>query len=395
MCISFLGIETIIRICYNMLYMKWKLIILFLIVITTCYFYLKYNDGDTFIKSDFNTEVEQVLGASTTSKTTELNDENRITNTLPEKKYIDNLSWVPQSFNNCSSVGLMIILSHWGIVDTQEKIAEATRPWNNPKGNNDDKSVTLHELAMYAESKHGTITYVRPSGDIETLKKFIANDIPVLTRALMYPKDDIVHYRVIRGYDDTKKIVIETDGVEGKNVPYSYEDWMYMWKDFNYSYLIIVPKEKKEIAEKLLGEDLDEKKAWTNAKNRALNDLSLNKNDLKVNYNLITAMYYLGEYENVVSEFEKIEDKLTRRKLWYQTEPIDAYFKLEKYDRVIELVDYIANDNNKSISELYVLKGKILEKRGDSNGAKVEYEKALYYNKYLQSAKEALGLLNI
>lgn len=377
--------------------MKWKLIIFSVVVVATVYFYLTQNNNDyTFVRSDFDVQSEQVLGASTTSKTLQLKSESRqISSAIPEKKYIDNLSWVAQSFNNCSSVGLMITLSHWGIVDTQEKIAEATRPWNNPKGDNDDKSVTLHELARYAESKHGMITYVRPNGDIETLKKFVANDIPVLTRALMYPKDDIVHYRVIRGYDDVKKVVINTDGVEGKNKPYSYEDWMYMWKDFNYAYLIIVPKEKKELAEKLLGEDLDEKKAWTNAKNRALKDLSLNKNDLKVNYNVITAMHYLGEYENVVSEFEKIEDKLSRRKLWYQAEPIEAYFTLEKYDRVIELVDYMANDKNKSISELYVLKGKILEKKGDKKGAKIEYEKALYYNKYLQSAKESLELLKI
>ncbi len=373
--------------------MKWKLTILFIIVIVTTYFYLANNDDNTYAESNFNSQEDQILGVSTSSKITQSNKDNAV-DTLPAKKYIDNLSWVAQTFNNCSSVGLMITLSHWGIVDTQEKIAEATRPWNNLKGDNDDKSVTLYELAKYAESKHGMITYVRPNGDIETLKKFIANDIPVLTRALMYPKDDIVHYRVIRGYDNDKKIVINTDGVEGKNKPYTYDDWMYMWKDFNYSYLIIVPKEKKELAEKLLGEDLDEKKAWENAKNRALKDLSLNKNDLKVNYNVITAMYYLGEYENVVNEFEKIEDKLTRRKLWYQGEPIEAYFKLEKYDRVIEMVDYIANDNNKSISELYVLKGKILEKRGDTKGAKVEYEKAIYYNKHLQSAKDALGLLN-
>ena len=342
-------------------------------------------------KQSYGTNVATSSTSNKTQLTVNASKKNDIdAMALPEAKFIPNLAWVGQTFNNCSSVGLMITLSYWGIKDTQEAIAEATRPFNNPKGNNDDKSVTLYELADYAQKKYGLVTYVRPNGDIETLKKFVAHDIPVLTRALMYPEDDIVHYRVIRGYDDTKRIVIETDGIEGKKQPYSYETWMHMWKDFNYAYLIIVPEEKRLLAEKLLGESLDEKKAWVNAKERAYKEMSSNPNDLRSNYNLITALYYLGEHRSTIEEFEKIENKLTRRKLWYQPEPIDAYFKLGYDDKVIEHVDYIVNDNNKAVSELYVLKAKIYEKRKMYKQAKAEYNKAIFYNEHLQSAKDGL-----
>ncbi len=313
---------------------------------------------------------------------------------LPIAKTIPGLAHAYQSFNNCSSVGLMIALSRWGIRDTQERIAEATRPWNNPRGDNDDKSVTLYELADYAKTRHGMLTYVRPAGDIEMLKKFIANDIPVLARALSYRDDDIVHYRVIRGYDESKRIVIESDGLEGPNQTYSYEDWMHFWKDYNYSYLIVVPKEKKELVESILGEEADERTAWQNAKTRAEEEVAKNSGDLRAKYNIVTALYYLGDYEGTVREFEKIETSLTRRKLWYQMEPIEAYFNLEKYDRVIELADSVINDNNKSVSELYVLKGRIYESRGQLSGTRAEYEKAIYYNKNLQSAKDALAQLD-
>lgn len=360
-------------------------IILLATLLSGGYLYMYQNDSN---KESYTTTNENIVLA-TTSPVSKTKIIEPIT-TLPSTKLIPNLSWVGQTFNNCSSVGLMIALSHWGIIDTQEKIAEATRPWNNRNGDNDDKSVTLYELADYAKANYGLLTYVRPNGNIELLKKFVANDIPVLTRALMYPKDDIVHYRVIRGYDENKRIVIETDGIEGRERPYTYEEWMHMWKDFNYSYLIIVPKEKQKLVESILKEETDEKMAWQNAKVRAIDEVSKDPSNLRSKYNEITAMYYLGDYEGTVREFEKIEDQLTRRKLWYQGEPIDAYFKLAKYDRVIELVDKIANDNNKSISELYVLKGKILESRGDTLGAKAEYEKAVYYNKHLKSAQESL-----
>src|SRR3989344_6837338 len=61
----------------------------------------------------------------------------------PNKKTIEDIAHSWQTLNNCSSIGLMGALSHWGIRDSQEVIAQATRPWNNPRGDNDDKSVTL------------------------------------------------------------------------------------------------------------------------------------------------------------------------------------------------------------------------------------------------------------
>ncbi|MBI4079620.1 C39 family peptidase [Candidatus Kaiserbacteria bacterium] len=312
---------------------------------------------------------------------------------VPTRRVIEGIAHSWQTFNNCSSVGLMGALSHWSIEDTQEAIAEATRPWNNPSGNNDDKSVTLYELAAYTQEKYGLATYVRPNGDLELLKEFIANDIPVVARTLMYPKDDIVHYRVVRGYDDGAGVIIESDGINGPNFSVSYDDWMHLWKNFNYSYLVVVPPEKKTLVENILAGERDERTAWQNAKARAENGLAKNPGDMIVHYNLVTALYYLGDYEGTVREFEKIEPALTRRVLWYQHEPIDAYFKLGQHDRVLSLTDGVINDNNKSVSELYVLRGKVFESRGDTAAARSEYEKALYYNKHLQAAKDALASL--
>lgn len=312
---------------------------------------------------------------------------------LPSKKGIEGLSHVFQSFNNCSSVALLIALSRWGVNDTQERIAEGTRPWNNPKGDNDDKSVTLYELADYA-SQYGLATYVRPAGDIELLKKFVANDIPVVARALTYADKDYVHYRVVKGYDDEKKIIIESDGIEGPNQQYSYDKWMHLWKDFNYSYLIVVPLSKQKLVEEILGEEKDAKTAWKNAKARAEADIAKDANDMRGHYNLVTALYSLGDYAGAVREFEKIEPRLTEHVLWYQHEPIEAYLKLKNYDRVISLADGVIDNNNKSVSELYILKGKVYEAGGDLAAARAEYEKAVYYNKSLRAAQEALASVN-
>lgn len=313
--------------------------------------------------------------------------------TLPSAHTIDDLGHVWQSFNNCSSVALLIALSHFGITDTQEAIAEATRPWNNRTGDNDDKSVTLYELADYAMAKHGLTAYVRPNGNIETLKKFVAAGIPVVTRALTYPDKDYVHYRVVRGYDDTTRTVIESDGIEGPNQPYSYDAWMHMWKDFNYSYLIVVPYNQRETARRILGEEADERAAWANAEDRAREGIATDPRDIRAHYNLVTALYYQDDYAGTVREFERIESRLTPHKLWYQMEPIWAYFELKNYDRAIALSDAVINANNASVSELYVMKGRIYELRGNKAAARAEFEKALKYHKHLQAAKDALAAL--
>ncbi len=330
---------------------------------------------------------------STQETATAPNESRSNTAEIPSKKTIEGLSHAWQSFNNCSSVGLMVALSHWGIADTQETIAEATRPWHNQRGDNDDKSVTLYELAAYASEKYGMATYVRPNGTLELLKKFIANDIPVVARTLMYPNNDIVHYRVTRGYDDEQRKIVESDGINGPHTSLTYDEWMHIWKNFNYSYLIVVPPEKKALVEEILGSERAERTAWQNAKARAEEAVAKNPSDTISQYNLVTALYYLGNYEGTVREFEKIEPLLTRRVLWYQHEPIDAYFRLGNYDRVLALTDDIIGDNNKSVSELYVLRGTIFERRGDIAAARAEYETALHYNKHLQSAKDALASL--
>ena len=212
----------------------------------------------------------------------------------------------------------MVALSHWGISDTQERIAEATRPWNNAKGDNDDKSVTLYELADYASGKYDLATYVRPNGTVELLKKFVANDIPVVARTLTYPDKDMVHYRVIRGYDDARGVLIESDGINGPNFEVRYDDWMHLWKDYNYSYPIVVPRDMKGIVEQILAGERDEKVAWQNAKTRAESALSKIQAICSPTTTLSPRSTIFVITKEPCANSRRSHPDLTRRFLWYQ-----------------------------------------------------------------------------
>jgi len=308
---------------------------------------------------------------------------------LPSAKVIPNDYQIFETFNNCGPASLSMALSYYGIHKTQAELGQELRPYQNPQGNNDDKDVTLSELANETE-KLGLLAYYRPNGNITLLKKFIANGMPVIAETLLTKDDDIGHFRVVKGFDDTTQTILQDDSYQGHNISYSYSDFDFMWKRYNYQYLVLVPKNKQKIAEQILGKDLNEKTAWneTAAMDRAA--LQQNPSDVASRFNLSIALYYLGQYQQSVNEYEKVADQLPFRTLWYQIEPIEAYYHLGDYQKVFSMTDTILNGGNRAFSELYIIRGDIYKKQGNSPAAKAEYEKAVYYNVNMQAAKEAL-----
>ena len=311
-----------------------------------------------------------------------------------QAKTLENEYHVFQTFNNCGPASLSMVFSYFGINKSQKELGQELRPYQNPRGDNDDKSVTLEELSRKSE-EYGFVAYYRPNGNIELLKLFIAYDIPVIVKTLTKENEDIGHYRVVKGYDDTTREIIYDDSFQGKNLRFSYESFNKIWEKFNFEYLVIIPKDKVMIAEAIIGEDKDINKAWEKAAKNARELVEKYPENIFYRFNLSVALYNTGAFQESVAEFEKVESKLPFRTLWYQIEPIQAYFALSDYERVFYLTDEILNNYNKAFSELYLIRGEIYKIRGDAAAAKNEFEKAVFYNINLTSAKEALDSLQL
>jgi hypothetical protein len=311
----------------------------------------------------------------------------------PVQKILPTDYHVFQSFNNCGPAALSMALRFYGVEKSQEELGRTLRPWQNAEGINDDKSVTLEELAEESK-KYGFVPYHRPNGDMEKIKLFITYDMPVITRTWLTPTEDIGHYRVVKGYNAETGQIIQDDSLQNKNLWYTYEDFNVIWGKFNYEYLVLVPEDKKEIADAILGEDIDEKTAWRKAVERSQKILTENPNDLTARFNLSVAYYNNGEYQKSVDEFEKVESLLPFRTLWYQIEPILAYYELGNYDRVFALTDAILNFQNLAYEQAYLIRGKSYQKLGQIDLARIEFEKAIYYNSNFEEAKDALASLN-
>lgn len=293
-----------------------------------------------------------------------------------------------QTFNNCGPATLSMMLAYFGMAVSQQELGQKLRPWQNPQGINDDKSVTVAELADEAKN-YNVIPYYRPNGDIQKLKLFLANDFPVLTRTWLKEDEDIGHYRVVRGFDETTREVIQNDSLQGENLRFGYDEFLRLWQGFNYEYLVLVPPEKKEVVEAILDTETNEKVAWRNALERAQKESAESPQNPYLIFNQTVAYYQLGQYQDAVAAFERAENQLPSRMLWYQIDPIIAYQRLGKYDRVFAMTDAILNNQNRAFSELYIIRGESYQAQGKIDLARQEFEKAVLYNKNLKIAQQA------
>jgi hypothetical protein len=320
-----------------------------------------------------------------------LNEEN--TDILPKSYSIQLPRHFYQTFNNCGPATLAMILNYYGINVDQKDLGLKLRPFQNPQGDNDDKHVGLDEMAYEAELK-GFNTLYLPNGDIELIKKFIYKDIPVITVTWLNNKEDIGHYRAVRGYNDNLGILIQDDSYQGPNKEYKYQDFLDLWQPFNYKYLVVYPKDKQSIVEKIVGEENEPDVVWANALERAKKETLEQPDNAYPLFNQSVAQYYLGNFQESVDIYEDTKNELPGRMLWYQYEPIQAYVELKEYSTALGLIENILNNNNKAYSELYLERGNIYLAQGDKTKALTEYEKALNYNKNYRDAQLAIDKLD-
>lgn len=297
----------------------------------------------------------------------------------PSQKILETDYHVFQTFNNCGPAALSMMLRFYGVTVSQEELGLSLRPYQNAQGINDDKSVTLAEIAEKSK-EYGFFPYHRPNGNIEIIKNLISYDMPVLTRTWTKADEDIGHYRVVKGYDENTKEIIQDDSLQGKNLRYTYAEFNILWEKFNFEYLVFVPKNKIEIVERILADNTDEEYAWQNAASASRRKLVDNPDDMYARFNLAVALYNIGDYQGSVAEYEKTINHLPFRTLWYQIEPILAYYKIGNYDKVIEASKTIFDSQNPSYSELYFLRGAVFEKQGESSKSQEEFAKATAYN---------------
>ena len=309
---------------------------------------------------------------------------------LPGKTLLTGIVHEYQQFNNCGPANLAMALSYWGWQGDQRD----TRAYLRPNLAVDDKNVMPSEMVAYIEQFTHLAALTRLGGDLDLLRSLLAAGYPVLVEAGHDPPDDswMGHYLVINGYNDELSMFTLQDSLANPDVPMSYDELaQHWWRDFNYVYLVIYPKERQEELERLLGPRLEETYSNQLAARRALDEITiLQGRDLFFAwFNLGSSQVGLADYASAAQAYDKAfeiyqslsEDLRPYRLMWYQVGPYQAYYNTGRYQDVINLANTTFTWASKPVlEESYYWRGMAYQALGKSNLAITDLKKAAALN---------------
>ena len=319
---------------------------------------------------------------------------------LPSQASIISPPFEQQTPNNCGPATLSMALHLYGWEGSQSDIASVIKPILQ------DRNVNPEELRYYVRTQAGWLNMeYRVGGNIETLKRLIAANYPVMVESVtsldpndaLGPTDDLwaAHYLLLTGYDDAAQTFIIQDSYHGANLTLPYEQLEKEWKPFNNLYIVMYFPQFEEEMKTLLASNWDPNLNRQIALDAAQADSTQNPTDAFAWFNLGSDLVYFDRYEEAALAYDKARAiGLPLRMFRYQFGPFLAYFHANRNDDLLVLTDYARSITEMS-EEAWLWYGFGLYRNGDNNGALKAWKKAdkINPNFYEDQAKKAMQLV--
>lgn len=324
---------------------------------------------------------------------------------LPVSKILPDMKVVKQSFNNCGPANLTQVLNWWGNPVTQEEVASYLKP------NSEDRNVSAWQIADYVnEQTPGYNAIARSGGSLEMVKKFIAAGYPVvIEKGYELPESGWWgHYITIYGYDDTKQEVYSQDSYLGpwdnSGRTDSYDEIEKYWQQFNYTFYVVYTPDKADEVASILGEEMfDDLKMWQYVATLAESETQANPDDAMAWFNMGTAFTRIAGltgdqnfYQGGAQAYDKAREiGLPPRMLWYQFQPYLAYWKVGRYQDVLDLANAtLDTQGGRNVEETYWYMGHVLLEMGRVTEARQAYESALAVNENFYPAQISIDYID-
>ncbi len=274
---------------------------------------------------------------------------------LPAAIKLDGITYQDQHglWNYCAPANLAMQLSYWGWDGDRLDTGSVLKPFEK------DKNVMLYEMADYVLENTNLQAVVRSGGDIDLLKRLIANGFPVLVEKGVFIKDIsgklswMGHYAVLNGYDDSLSQFNTQDSYFSPDYPISYVDLTKQWRSFNYAFLLIFPIEKQDQAVNILGTLADDQQADRLAYEKSNTEIGSTSGDdlFFAWFNRGTSMVQLQDFTGAAESYDYAfqlyanlpESQRPWRIVWYQTGPYFAYYYSGRYQDVVKLASLTIN----------------------------------------------------
>lgn len=310
---------------------------------------------------------------------------------LPAAVRIENITIIPQKYNNCGPANMTVVLDFYEHEADQVAIGAQIKP------NYEDRNVSPWELVDYVNSSTTLQAASFVGGDKALLQQLLAAGYPVIIEKGLYPNSYdgwMGHYLTLVGYDDAEQAFISLDTFlgpwdsSGRLETYAFVDEF--WHQFNNTFILIYPVEAETAVTNILGPTYqDPLIMWNHAAEIAQTKTVANPDDAFAWFNLGTSLTHLGELtgeitfsENAATAFDQARTiGLPWRMLWYQFEPYQAYLDANRPNEVIALTDAIlTTEGGQNLEETHLYRGLAFELRGDSGMAESAFRRAKSLN---------------
>ncbi len=331
------------------------------------------------------------------------------TTPLPQQVTLKGVIYEDQHgrYNYCAPANLSMALTFWGWKGNRDVVGPFLKP------DDKDKNVMPYEMADYVLEQTDLKVVSRVGGDLDLLKRFVANGFPVVVEKGTYLRDltGVVswmgHYQVVTGFDDAQGLFITQDSFVEADHEVTYEDMIKGWRAFNYAYLVIFPADKETQVVELLGADADETVNYQNAALKASNEVyGLQGIDQYFAwYNRGSSLVNLQDFGGAAAAYDESfalypmlpESERPWRMLWYQTGPYYAYFYSQRYYDALYLADGTLNamQGDKNLEESYYWRAMAKSALGDNSGAIADFRTSLQYHPGFEPAIYQLKILGV
>jgi tetratricopeptide (TPR) repeat protein len=327
---------------------------------------------------------------------------------LPQSILLPGVTYEDQHgrLNYCGPSNLSMALTFWGWDGNRDVVGQVVKPYA------DDKNVMPYEMEEFIAAYTDLKSISRVGGDLELVKKLVANGFPVILEKGTFLTDLagefswMGHYQLVTGYDEARDILIVQDTYVGENHEMSYADILDGWRAFNYLFLLAYPAEREAEVLDLLGPYVDEIYANQRAAELASGEIFA-LTEARPRYfawfNRGTSLGLLQDYAGAAQAYDEAfanvyptipQGERPWRMMWYQTGPYKAYYYSGRYNDVINLATTTLNSMSKPVlEESFYWRAMAREALGDLDGAISDLREAVILNPNFTAGKQQLERL--
>jgi hypothetical protein len=288
-----------------------------------------------------------------------------------------------QTRNNCGPTAVAMAASVFGIRVDPERARWALRPEVESVGM-DPARVPGYVLTL------GLGARPRVNGELDTVRRLLANDVPVIVTQWLSASQPIEHYRLVVGYDLNQRALLVHDSTRGPLVWLSEVEFNQLWSPTGQAYIPVYRPDQLPTVASIIGQDWDDTWMYNRALARAVDEVWRSPRDAWTWARVGTYAYALGDSRTAQTAWQVAGSLgLPQGEDWLPGWLAAATLELGDYFTALGYADR-ALTRYPTSAGLHLVRGRALQGLGRTSEAVGAFRRALELEPQFTAARAAL-----